>query len=88
MEYRFFTYIFVKGKHKTCRDVSDLKFKKNVGKHCKSLTWKNVLLLPISCTDFNNVGVSQKSSKIAQKNVGKTLKLNPKCDYQSIILCL
>ena len=22
------------------------------------------------------------------KNVGKTLKLNPKCDYQLIILCL
>ena len=47
------------------------------------------LLLPISCTNFNNVGVSQKSAKIAQKMlVNKTLKLNPICDYQSIILCL
>ena len=34
----------------------------------------NFLLLPIFCTDFNNVGVSQKSAKITQKNVGKTLK--------------
>ena len=32
--------------------------------------------------------VSQKSAKNCSKNVGKTLKLNPKCDYQSIILCL
>ena len=29
------------------------------------------LLLPISCTDFNNVGVSQKSAKIAQKMLVK-----------------
>ena len=31
----------------------------------------NILLLPISCTDFNNVGVSQKSAKIAQKMLVK-----------------
>ena len=31
----------------------------------------NFLLLPISCTDFNNVGVSQKSAKIAQKMLVK-----------------
>ena len=30
------------------------------------------LLLPISCTDFNTVGVSQKSSKIAQKMLVNT----------------
>ena len=29
------------------------------------------LLSPISCTDFNNVGVSQKSAKIAQKMLVK-----------------
>ena len=32
MEYRFFTYIFVKGKHKTRRDVSGLKLKKKQNK--------------------------------------------------------
>ena len=31
----------------------------------------NFLLLPIFCTDFNNVGVSQKSAKIAQKMLVK-----------------
>ena len=31
----------------------------------------NFLLLPISCTDFNNVGVSQKLAKIAQKMLVK-----------------
>ena len=47
--------------------------------------WVKFLLLPISCTDFNNVGSVTEIIQNWSKNVGKTLKLNPKCDYQSII---